>query len=117
MENLKKEVKIWLLRVNTVYSSIHNFTYAERYFSNRDCSECHEQIYREYNRSAHAKSYFHGELHRAVANRVDGSSYRCAVCHMPSADNIDELIDGRARPDRGNRSHTDGVKLLLLPHK
>ncbi len=28
---------------------------------------------------------------------------------MPSADNIDELIDGRARPDRGNRSHTDGV--------
>jgi hypothetical protein len=83
--------------------------YAEKYFSNKDCNECHEKIYSEYNSSAHAKNYFNDELHRKIADKVDKNSYKCAVCHMPIANNLDELMSGKARPDKNNKTHKDAI--------
>ena len=79
------------------------------YLTNESCKECHEKIYEEYSRSQHAKSYFTDELHRKIADAADRSKYGCAPCHMPSADNMPDLLSGKARPDRNNPTHTDGV--------
>jgi hypothetical protein len=83
--------------------------FAQKYFSNKDCSECHEQIYKEYKSSAHAKNYFNDELHRKIADRVSKKSYKCATCHAPIANNLDKLISGEARPDINNKTHTDAI--------
>ncbi len=79
------------------------------YLDNHSCKECHENIYEEYQSSWHAKGYFNDELHRKIADVADKQKYACAVCHMPMADNIEELITGKARPDNTNKTHTDAV--------
>jgi hypothetical protein len=76
---------------------------------NHSCNECHEKIYEEYQLSAHAKGYFNDELHQKIANKADIKKYACATCHMPMADNLQDLIDGKARPDKDNKTHTDSV--------
>jgi len=81
----------------------------EKYLDNHSCNECHEKIYEEYQSSAHSKGYFNDELHRKIADSVDRTKYGCAVCHMPMADNLQDLIDGKARPDQNNKTHTDAV--------
>ena len=58
-----------------------------KYLTNESCKECHEDIYYEYQSSYHSKTYFNDELHRKVANKVSTTSYDCAVCHMPGANN------------------------------
>jgi len=83
--------------------------FAGKYFSNKACSECHEKIYDEYKSSAHAKNYFNDELHRKIADSVSRKSYKCATCHSPIANNLNELISGDARPDKSNKSHTDAI--------
>jgi len=98
-------MKTLIISTLLIFSSL----YAKKYFSNKDCSECHEQIYKEYNSSAHAKNYFNDELHRKIANKVSKKSYECAVCHMPMANNLQELIEGEARPDINNKTHTDAI--------
>jgi len=80
-----------------------------KYLDNHSCNECHEKIYEEYQISAHAKSYFTDELHRAIADKVSTKKYACATCHMPMADNLKELVEGKARPNKNNKTHTDGV--------
>ncbi len=79
------------------------------YFDNHACSECHEKIYEEYQHSAHAKSYFNDELHRKIAKVAEPNTYSCARCHMPMADNLDDLISGKAKPDKHNTTHTDAI--------
>ncbi|MBD3840180.1 MAG: hypothetical protein IE878_07370, partial [Epsilonproteobacteria bacterium] len=81
----------------------------DKYLDNHSCSECHEKIYEEYQDSAHAKSYFDDELHRAIANKVSAKTYRCATCHMPMANNLDALLTGEARPNQTNKTHTDAI--------
>ncbi len=81
----------------------------DKYMDNHACNECHEKIYEEYQSSAHAKGYFTDELHREIADHVDTQKYSCAVCHMPMADNLQDLIDGKARPDKNNKTHTDAI--------
>jgi len=80
-----------------------------KYLSNKSCKECHEKIYDEYQSSMHSKSYFTDELHRKVANVASSKKYDCAVCHMPAANNLQDLINGKAKPDRNNITHTDAV--------
>ena len=86
-----------------------NLLLEAKYLDNHSCNECHEKIYEEYQVSAHAKGYFTDELHRAIANRVSTKKYDCASCHMPMADNIEALINGDARPDINNKTHTDAI--------
>ncbi len=76
---------------------------------NHSCNECHEKIYEEYQSSFHAKGYFNDELHRKVADKVSTKKYDCAVCHMPMADNLADLMTGKARPDKNNKTHTDAI--------
>ena len=80
-----------------------------KYMDNHSCNECHEDIYEEFQSSAHAKGYFNDELHRKIADKVSTEKYACATCHMPMADNIKELIEGKARPDKSNKTHTDAI--------
>jgi len=80
-----------------------------KYLDNHSCNECHEKIYEEYELSAHAQSYFTDELHRQIADNVDSKKYTCASCHMPMANNLKELINGKARPDKNNKTHTDAI--------
>ncbi len=80
-----------------------------KYLDNHSCSECHEKIYEEYETSAHSRGYFNNELHRKIANKADSNRYECATCHMPMADNLKDLINGKARPNKNNKTHTDAV--------
>lgn len=80
-----------------------------KYLDNHSCQECHEKIYEEFQSSSHSRSYFTNELHRKIADKVSKNKYECATCHMPMADNMSDLLDGKARPNKNNKTHTDGV--------
>jgi len=84
-------------------------TISAKYLDNHSCKECHEKIYEEYESSYHAKTYFNDELHRKIADKVSTKKYDCAVCHMPMANNLKDLVDGKARPNPNNKTHSDGV--------
>ncbi|OQX50117.1 MAG: hypothetical protein B5M46_01710 [Epsilonproteobacteria bacterium 4484_20] len=86
------------------------FSFANaKYLDNHSCNECHEKIYEEYQSSHHSKGYFNDTLHRKIADKVSTETYECATCHMPMADNIKDLISGKARPDKSNKTHTDAI--------
>ena len=80
-----------------------------KYLTNKSCNECHEKIYEEFQSSQHAKSYFTDELHHKIADAASKKKYECAACHMPMANNLKDLISGEAKPDKNNKTHTDGV--------
>jgi len=80
-----------------------------KYLDNHSCDECHEKIYEEYQSSFHAKGYFNDTLHRKIANKADSKKYACAICHMPMANNLKDLVSGKARPNKSNKTHTDAV--------
>ena len=94
------------LIVLLLYSS--GFLQAD-YMDNHSCAECHDTIYDEFQSSMHAKGYFNDELHRKIADAVSTEAYDCAVCHMPMADNLADLVSGKARPNRANKTHTDAI--------
>ncbi len=97
------------MRLIFLFSLIFLIFLNAKYLDNHSCNECHEKIYEEYETSAHSKGYFNNELHRKIANRADSNKYECAICHMPMADNLKDLIEGKARPNRDNKTHTDAV--------
>jgi len=80
-----------------------------KYLDNHSCKECHEEIYKEFESSAHAKSFFNDELHRKVALHVSKKKYECAICHMPMANNLKDLINGKARPNPKNVTQSDAI--------
>jgi len=80
-----------------------------KYLTNESCKECHEDIYYEYQSSYHSKTYFNNELHRKVADKVSTKTYDCAVCHMPGAQNLKELVNGDARPSKLYDEQTDAI--------
>ena len=97
------------MKLSILFSLIFLSFLNAKYLDNHSCSECHEKIYEEYQTSAHSKSYFNDELHRAIADKVSSKKYDCATCHMPMADNLKELIEGKARPNKDNKTHTDAI--------
>jgi len=93
---------------------LFTFSHAQiKYMDNHACNECHEKIYDEFQHSAHAHSFLTDELHRKVANAADPKRYECAACHMPMADNLADLVSGKARPDPHNKTHSDGVSCFF----
>ena len=100
--------QIAFLRLSILLFSFFSCSDA-KYMDNHSCKECHENIYEEFQSSQHSKGYFNDELHRKIANAADSKKYACATCHMPMADNIDDLITGKARPDKANKTHTDAI--------
>ena len=89
------------------------FSAKAKYLDNHSCNECHEKIYEEFQSSSHSNSYFTNELHRKIADRASKEKYACATCHMPMADNLKDLISGEARPDKSNKTHSDGVSCFF----
>jgi hypothetical protein len=83
-----------------------------KYLSNKDCKECHEDIYYEYQSSYHSKTYFNDELHRKVANKASKKTYDCAVCHMPGATDIQALIKGKERPNKYEQEQEDAISCI-----
>lgn len=94
-----------LILIFTLFTSL----LSAKYLSNESCKECHEDIYYEYQTSYHSKTYFNDELHRKVADKVSTKTYDCAVCHMPGAKNIDDLVKGNARPNEHSKEQTDAI--------
>ncbi len=99
-------IQFRLLLVLLFFSSLQA---KDKYLDNHSCNECHEKIYEEYQESAHAKSYFTDELHKSIADNVSREKYACATCHMPMANNLKDLISGKARPDKSNKTHSDAI--------
>ncbi len=85
----------------------------DKYLDNHSCNECHERIYEEFQTSVHSHSYFTNTLHQTIADSISKEKYSCATCHMPMADNIKDLISGEARPNKSNKTHTDGVSCFF----
>ncbi len=83
------------------------------YLSNKSCKECHKDIYNEYQRSYHSKGYFNDILHRRVADKISRKKYDCATCHMPSADNIKEIITGKDRPNDKDVKDKDAISCFF----
>ena len=97
------------MKLTVIFSLIFLIFLNAKYLDNHSCNECHEKIYEEYQTSAHSKGYFNNELHRKIANKADSNRYECATCHMPMADNLKDLIEGKARPNKENKTHTDAI--------
>jgi len=83
-----------------------------------DCAGCHAAIYAEWKTSMHANSTpFRDSAHNAVrlknadAMRQAGKTpvYHCANCHTPMADNMADLLSGKALPDGNNWTHDEGT--------
>ena len=103
-------LRLSLLLFTLFFSSLQA---KDKYMDNHSCNECHEKIYEEYQTSAHSHSYFTNTLHQKIADSVSKEKYSCATCHMPMADNIKELLSGEARPNKSNKTHTDGVSCFF----
>ncbi len=99
-------MKYFFLLFITLWTASHA---KNSYPDNHSCSECHAEIYEEYQGSAHAKGYFDDVLHRSIADKISTEKYDCATCHMPMANNLKDIISGKARPDKNNKTHTDAV--------
>ncbi len=100
------------MRLLFIFFSFLSFLEAQ-YLDNHSCKECHEKIYQEYQSSAHALGYFNDELHKAVAKKVNPNKYSCASCHMPQANNIKDLLQGKAKPDQNNPTHKDAISCFF----
>ena len=85
-----------------------------KFAPNQKCQECHPKIYEEYQTSMHAHAtIFADPIHAAVWKKNPASkksSYKCAKCHTPAADNFDELVAPNGiGPDPKNPTQNDAV--------
>ena len=78
---------------------------------NQKCSECHPAIYKEYKQSQHGKAtVFEDPIHGAVYDlhpmKWKQEKYRCGACHVPTADNLSELLKANngVIPDADNET-------------
>jgi len=93
------------------------FAFASMSFEkNQKCSSCHPMIYQEYQASQHANStVFKDPIHSAVYDKHPQKNklqkYRCAKCHTPAADNIEELlqVNNGVIPDVKNDTQNEAV--------
>ncbi len=60
--------------------------------SARECGQCHEEIYREWSGSMHARAWT--EPYFQVDYRYDGSQQICLNCHTPLANQQENLVLG-----------------------
>ena len=92
------------------FFALFSILLSANYLTNKSCSECHENIYDEFQSSMHSKTYFNDELHRKVAQKAAiQDNYDCSTCHMPSAKNQKGLGDGTAKPNSISQRDKDGI--------
>ncbi|XOF34600.1 MAG: multiheme c-type cytochrome [Candidatus Electrothrix sp. YB6] len=82
------------------------------------CASCHPVIYQEWQESFHANSSAlkdpaHGAVHQAFLKAMEQQgkqgNYHCANCHAPMADNLKDLMSGKAELDSSNWTHNEGT--------
>ncbi|HHO65140.1 MAG TPA: hypothetical protein ENJ71_01330, partial [Epsilonproteobacteria bacterium] len=105
---MKKTTLFWLF-ISFFFVLLSSLQAKDKYKDNYSCSECHEKIYEEYKSSYHSPGYFNDILNRKIADKVSVKKYDCATCHMPMANNLKDIVTGKARPDKNNKTHTDAV--------
>jgi hypothetical protein len=80
-----------------------------KYLDSKSCNECHENIYYEHSKSMHSNSsLFKDEFHRKMKERNFPKSYKCSVCHIPAANDLDKISSGKYQPSHTKRQ-LDGV--------
>ncbi|MEO5358697.1 MAG: cytochrome c family protein [Nitrospirae bacterium YQR-1] len=116
-------MKMQLIAMVLLLFSALGFTHeipegAEPFMSSQKCSACHPAIFKEWAGSMHGKSSLHkNSAHAAMYNAyVDDMQkekkevgYTCATCHMPMADNLQDIISGKVKPDDKKLLEQDGV--------
>ena len=96
---------------------LSTFSFAAMHFEkNQKCSECHPTIFEEYKTSQHGNStVFKDRLHGAVYDmhpqKNKKEKYRCAICHTPTADNMEELlaVKNGVIPDPHNETQNEAI--------
>lgn len=98
-----------------------------KYLDSKSCKECHEDIYYEHKDSMHHKSsLFKDEIHKKIKEMTTPDKYSCALCHMPAATNLRDIITGKEQPSPSSKKQMDGVscfychqitKVLETKHK
>ncbi|MEA3521988.1 MAG: multiheme c-type cytochrome [Campylobacterota bacterium] len=97
------------MKILILISMLFSLQYA-KYYDSKSCGECHEDIYREHTKSMHHKSsILKDEIHRKVAEKVTPGKYSCALCHMPSTNDLAGMIRGKHQPKESDVRHQDGV--------
>ena len=82
---------------------------ASDYLDSKSCAECHDRIYDEHNFTMHASSsLFKDEFHKKMKELNYPDTYKCAVCHIPGANELEKIITGATQPSRTKRQ-LDGV--------
>ncbi len=83
---------------------------------NQKCSECHPSIYSEYQKSQHAnatifKDKIHGAVYDPHPQNWKLEKYRCGACHVPTADNLSELLaaNNGVTPDADNETQNEAI--------
>jgi len=91
---------------------------AASFQQSQECASCHPQIFKEWQESFHAKSSTHKDaahkaMHRAYVKAMKAQGkpgdYHCGNCHTPMADNLADLMSGKAEPDSTNPTETEGI--------
>jgi hypothetical protein len=99
-----------LKMIKIVFFTLLTALLSANYLTNKSCSECHEEIYNEFQSSQHSKTYFNDELHRKVAQKAAiEDNYDCSTCHMPSAKNQQKFANGTKKPNSTNQREKDGI--------
>jgi len=81
-----------------------------------ECKSCHTQIYDEYFGSMHAnatpdKDVIHNAVWAKHPKNLKFQQYSCGKCHSPAADNLDKMLEPKAKamPDTNNTTHNEAV--------
>lgn len=93
-----------------------SWAYANKSFqANSECKECHPTIYKEHQSTMHNKANIYNDpIHKAVWDKhplKKKGKYKCAKCHTPGADNLEEMMGKGTKgvPDINNPTHMQGV--------
>lgn len=105
-------IKLIIITTLLISSSYANYTFE----SNKECKECHPTIYKEHQNTMHNNAtIFKDPIHKAVWDKhpmkLKKGQYKCAKCHIPTADNIDDLLGKgkKALPDALNPTHNEAI--------
>lgn len=87
-----------------------------KFAKNKECKKCHPLISKEYASSMHFNSTIYRDpVHKAIwdkhpINKKKGK-YKCAKCHIPTADNLSDMMGKgtKGMPDPDNETHNEAV--------